>query len=272
MSAGKDCFTLAVIVVAMVSGAPARGQSAPCVTNATGATYYGIEPGGESVPFSGTLKVTSEQKLPDGNVIHGVTLLRQARDSSRRTMIETARGCVPDSGGQMHEWVFVSVNDPVARTANNWETGRDDQPKIAHVIHLTDPAPRQTKLPDPPPEELEQQKKAMQAAEAQAMQAAEAQTLRLRKEVFTEDLGNREINGVSARGTRSTRTIPAGEEGNEQTLVVMSEVWRSRELGLTLMAISDDPRRGRTTTEYVEFNRGEPDPAFFAPPAGYKVE
>ena len=42
-------------------------------------------------------------------------------------------------------------------------------------------------------------------------------------------------------------------------------------MGLVLMAINDDPRRGRTTTEYEELNRGEPDPSLFTPPADYKV-
>ena len=88
----------------------------------------------------------------------------------------------------------------------------------------------------------------------------------------TENLGIKDFNGIPAEGTRTTRTIPAGEEGNDQPLVVINETWRSKELGLTLMTIGEDPRRGRTTIEYEELNRGEPDPALFAPPAGYTVQ
>jgi hypothetical protein len=39
-----------------------------------------------------------------------------------------------------------------------------------------------------------------------------------------------------------------------------------------LMMIKDDPRQGRTTSEFEELNLAEPDPALFAAPAGYKVE
>jgi len=39
-----------------------------------------------------------------------------------------------------------------------------------------------------------------------------------------------------------------------------------------VMAIDDDPRRGRTTMEYEELSVGEPDASLFAPPAGYTVQ
>ncbi len=42
-------------------------------------------------------------------------------------------------------------------------------------------------------------------------------------------------------------------------------------MGLVVMQVDDDRRGGRTTTEYEELNRVEPDPALFAPPAGYTV-
>jgi hypothetical protein len=77
---------------------------------------------------------------------------------------------------------------------------------------------------------------------------------------------------VSAEGIRTTRTIPAGAEGNERPMKIINETWRSKDLGLTLMSIHDDPRNGRTTAEYIELQRAEPDPALFNTPAGYTVE
>jgi hypothetical protein len=268
MPAGRRCFWVAAIAAAMVSGSAANAQGMVCEAPAMGGiVYYGIESPREGLPFTGILKTSFEQKLVDGNTIRSVTRNHQARDSSRRTMVEMAEGCLPGDDGQTHLRLRVSVNDPVARTSMNWEVGSDGQPKVVHVFHQDDTAQRQiraAKRPEPTPEELEQRKKMMQAAQAQA--------LRLRKEEHIEDLGIKQINGVSAQGTRTTRTIPAGEEGNDMPLVVMNEIWRSREFGLTMMAVRDDPRRGRTTTEYEDFNRGEPDPAVFAPPAGYTVQ
>ena len=73
-------------------------------------------------------------------------------------------------------------------------------------------------------------------------------------------------------GVRTTRTIPAGAEGNDLEMEIVNETWRSRDLGLTLMSIHDDPRNGRTTAEYVDLQLAVPDPALFNPPAGYTVE
>ena len=82
----------------------------------------------------------------------------------------------------------------------------------------------------------------------------------------------RNIAGIETHGTRTTLTIPAGEEGNELPLAIVNETWNSKELGLVMMAVSDDPRHGRTTFEIQEVNRAEPDPSLFVPPADYKVE
>jgi len=211
------------------------------------------------VAFTGTLKTSFEQKLVDGNAIHTVKRSHQARDSAGRTMNEMPGGCMLGSDGQMHEIRNISVYDPVARTNSTWQIGNDNQPKVARVFHQ----PQPMKQPDPDPAELERRQKQMQAAQAQMQQQ--------RKETRTESLGIKDFNGIAAEGTRITRTIPAGKEGNDQPLLVINETWRSKELGLTLMTISDDPRRGRTTTEYEELNRGEPDPALFSPPANYTV-
>ena len=78
--------------------------------------------------------------------------------------------------------------------------------------------------------------------------------------------------GVEATGTRTTWTTPAGEDGNDAPLVRTDEIWRSRELGLTVHSVVDDPRTGKVTRELVEVEQSEPDPAIFQPPADYEVK
>jgi hypothetical protein len=265
MRASWHRSALAAIAFAMVVGAAAGAQTVPCVSGGLmGAITYGIQSSKESAPFSGIVKTSFEQKLADGNAIHRVTRTRQARDSAGRTMTEMAQGCVRGEDGQMHERLNINVNDPVARTNTNWQVGPDDQPKVVHVFHQPEPLSQPLKREELSAAELERQQKMRKAA--QAAQLAQ------RKETKREDLGVKDINGVSAQGTRTTRTIAAGEEGNDQPLVVMDEMWRSKELGLVVMAIRDDPRTGRSVTEYEELTRGEPDPGLFAPPAGYTVQ
>jgi hypothetical protein len=264
MRTGHICFPVAALAIA-IAFAPSAGAQIiePCIGGlAVGGIMYGIGNSREIAPFTGTVKDTFEQRLPDGNAIHRVTRSRQARDSAGRTMSEMAQGCEPGPDGEMHELLNVNVNDPVAKTSMSWQVGREDQPKVVHVFHYPNLAMPARQSPADP-EQAAQQKKVLEVAQARALQ--------LRKEQHIEDLGTRDFNGIPAQGTRTTRTIPAGEEGNDLPLVVINEVWRSRELGLVLMAINDDPRRGRTTTEYEELDRGEPNSSLFTPPADYKV-
>ena len=87
-----------------------------------------------------------------------------------------------------------------------------------------------------------------------------------------EDLGMKTINGVEAKGTRTTRVISAGREGNDQPLTVIHETWFSTALGIPVMSINDDPRVGTSTMELTDIERGEPDPALFQVPEGYTVK
>ena len=263
MRARLHSFAVAAIAGAMVFGGPAGAQSAPCVAGAAVVGTMMAVGSSLNSPFSATVKTSFEQKLADGNAIHGVTRRRLARDSAGRTMTEMGHMCMLGADGQMHERYSVSVFDPVARTSVSWQVGDDNQPKVAQVFHAPDPVPRTASAPLSA-EELAQRQKMLQAARARGAQQ--------QKDYKTEDLGIKDFNGVSAHGTRTTQTIPAGKEGNDLPLVVINENWRAKEMGLTVMAISDDPRRGRTVAEYEELNLGEPDPGLFAPPAGYTVQ
>jgi len=86
-----------------------------------------------------------------------------------------------------------------------------------------------------------------------------------------DHLGTQTIEGVSAEGTRTTVTIPAGQIGNEQPIVTVTERWYSPELQVTVMSKRTDPRTGTTTYKLTNINRSEPSPAMFQVPADYKV-
>ena len=86
-----------------------------------------------------------------------------------------------------------------------------------------------------------------------------------------EHLGMQTIEGVSAEGTRTTVTIPAGQIGNELPIETVSERWYSPELQVTVMSTRSDPRTGTTTYKLTNINRAEPSPALFQVPADYTV-
>jgi hypothetical protein len=88
----------------------------------------------------------------------------------------------------------------------------------------------------------------------------------------TEKLGTQLIEGVSAEGTKTTITIPAGEIGNERAIEIVSERWYSPELQVVVMTRHSDPRFGETTYKLTNINRTEPAKTLFEVPPGYTVK
>lgn len=86
-----------------------------------------------------------------------------------------------------------------------------------------------------------------------------------------EDLGVQNVNGVLAKGTRTTITIPVGQIGNDRALQVVNERWYSDDLGMIVKSSNSDPRFGTNTYELTNIVRAAPDPALFQIPADYAV-
>ena len=87
-----------------------------------------------------------------------------------------------------------------------------------------------------------------------------------------EDLGEQVIEGVTAKGTRTTTVIPAGAIGNELPITVTSEEWFSPDLKVLVMTKHADPRSGETTYRLTGITRGEPDASLFDLPAGVTIK
>jgi hypothetical protein len=88
----------------------------------------------------------------------------------------------------------------------------------------------------------------------------------------TEKLGTQIIEGVSAEGSRTTITIPAGEIGNERAIEIVSERWYSPDLKTVVMSRHSDPRFGETVYRLTNINRSEPVRTLFEVPADYTVK
>ena len=87
-----------------------------------------------------------------------------------------------------------------------------------------------------------------------------------------EDLGDQVIEGVTAKGTRTTTVIPPGAIGNEQPITITSEEWFSPDLKVLVMTKHADPRSGETTYRLTGITRGEPEPSLFDLPAGVTIK
>ena len=244
----RTSTVLAAVSTLLLTLPIARAQG-PCIT---GFTLSISSPGPKKgAPFTATVKLTLDQKLADGNAIHGEVRYQIVRDASGKTMSELPMNCAPGEDGQMHQIFQVTVRS--GNSMENWTLGDDRMQKIANIIHFPEPVK---------PSE----------AEIEAMRASARSRPARTNEWQTERLGTREFVGITASGTRRTKTIAAGEQGNALPLVTVNESWTSSQLNLDVMGIFDDPRRGRTTAEIVELHQGDPDAALFSPPKDYVIK
>ncbi|HVV44720.1 MAG TPA: hypothetical protein VHC72_05930 [Bryobacteraceae bacterium] len=87
----------------------------------------------------------------------------------------------------------------------------------------------------------------------------------------TEDLEPQTLNGVYAKHSRVTITIPPGAIGNNREIKVVNERWYSDELKVLIKSVNTDPRFGVNTYELTDIKQTDPDPALFRPPADYTL-
>jgi hypothetical protein len=196
-------------------------------------------------PFSASFSTESTETLADGNQIKHTSTGTIARDSqgrTRRDMTLPAFGPMAVAGQSAPPHVTF-VNDPVAGTR--------------YILEADTKTARQ--MP-PPPDKSEFTKGAHTGGHA-AMD----------KETVTTSLGTQTIGGVTAEGTRYTRTIPAGQIGNAKPIVIVTERWYSPDLQMVVMTKRSDPRSGDTVFQMTSIARTEPAATLFQVPAGYTV-
>jgi hypothetical protein len=195
-------------------------------------------------PYSAQAVTQFTQTLASGDHIQRTTTASIARDSQGRTRVDRSLATVgalsARAGGQARA---IMIHDPVAG-----------------VSYALDPASKTgTSI----------QIRARQAGSEGFKQTRERRASTAAK---TEDLGTQVIQGVSAQGTRVTRAIAAGQEGNEKEIDIVTETWYSADLQVVVQSKTSDPRFGETVYQLTGLNRAEPDPALFAVPSGYTLQ
>jgi hypothetical protein len=231
----------------------------------------------KGAPFTAQAMTSTTQVLGDGNRIVQNSESSLARDSEGRTRREMSVDKIgpwsTDTNGHM-----VFIRDPVAKVSytllpdgQHAEKGPFAQMTFDHRV-------------EPP------------SAEAKAKHEAEVRTRTERttavyatgggvagfstfilggpemNEGKKESLGEQNIEGVRAQGTRITRTIPAGKIGNERPIEIVSETWYSPDLQMVVQSRNSDPRAGETTYKLTNIVLAEPDASLFQVPASYTIE
>ena len=88
----------------------------------------------------------------------------------------------------------------------------------------------------------------------------------------TTPLGVKDFDGVRAEGKSTSYTIPAGEIGNKNPIVVTTETWTSPDLQVVVYSKHSDPRVGDSVYRLANIKRSEPASTLFMVPEGYSVK
>lgn len=253
------------------------------ITTGVGGAFMQMGPGAtvQGAPYSATIVNESTQTLADGNRIVQRATGNTARDSQGRTRQDMALPSIGNmSAANAPHLVFIQ--DPAAQTA--------------YTLNLTDKTAH--KMPVPPPGALSAgfASGAVQVQHIRAGVTAAAippppniaiadagvpgpQAMVMKTQIGleqgdikTEDLGTQTMQGVAVQGVRTTRTIPAGQIGNDKPIEIVTEVWTSPELKTTVYSKRSDPRTGEQIFQLTNIMRSEPDPSLFAVPADFKIE
>ena len=265
------------------------GQNTGAGPVTIGAFAFGGGPGVpvQGQPYSATITNESIQTLADGNRIVQSTSGTIARDSQGRTRQDMNLPSIGNLSAANAPHLVV-IQDPVAQTSYTLDlTDKTAQKMPAPPMGPVPPLGGQVSVPGgaapPPGGNVFFVQSARITASGQIpdlpppmpplppmdgpkvlMRDAQGQTT-------TEDLGSQTMEGVFVTGVRTTRTIPAGQIGNEKPISIVTEVWTSPDLKTVVYSKRSDPRMGEVTFRLTGIAQSEPDASLFTVPADFKI-
>ncbi len=136
-------------------------------------------------PFTASVVIKDEEPATDGSVTTKHSLIEIARDSTGRIRNERHM-MVPESFNAKPPLLFVHTFDPATR--------------ISHIYNPATMIDREQVVPAP------------------------RQSVNVNNE-GGEDLGTTTLNGMQAKGTKVTRTVPAQFSGTGKEVKIVDEIW-----------------------------------------------
>jgi hypothetical protein len=235
------------ILVAVLALSPSLASLAQDGTGSAKSSSIHADDTVRGAPYSAEHRFTSVSDGADGKTASTESAGgSEARDSQGRTYSAGERHWIFQ--GELKSEMLYRIDDPVANTQTRW----DSTTKDVKVIHFPQSASKDNAPSGPCPT------------------ACPDLTMSDPGDVV-EKLGTKLIEGVLAEGTRSSYTVPIGQDHNSHPIVVVHETWYCPELKIVVLETNDDPRSGQTRNELVSIVRGEPDVAKYLSPADYVV-
>ena len=249
-----------------------------------------------AAPYSGVGTTKVVRTLGDGNRIVRTNTMRYARDAKGRTRTEYSLAAVGPIPLEETRTV-VTIEDPVANkryvlhpeerraevmdnTMMYGSFGRGEMRNtvvanrgaVSSMTVEAGPMESRPAMPMPTPS-MAASSGTFVAMAAPPMVGIAGDCgspgMQSRKLPAPVSLGERNIEGVKAIGSRHEFQIAAGAIGNEQPITVRTEQWFSPELGVVIESSHQDPMVGDTSYRLSQIKRGEPDATLFMIPADY---
>jgi hypothetical protein len=239
----------------VITAQAAPGGAGMIVLSAPGAMMTPVPVAGS--PFSAVEQTHSLQMLGDGTRIERSESQQVYRDSMGRTRVESGAAGTGSVTIQDPVEGFRLVLNAAERTAQKMPA-----PKT-YFVGRFEPDALKALTPGGP----QVNGFAYSFIEGNGRGTEQAPSSREK----VENLPPQNINGVLATGRRVSRTIAAGEIGNDRPIQMVSDSWYSNDLQMVVKSSSSDPRFGESSFELTNIVRAEPDPGLFQIPAGYTV-
>ena len=235
----------------------------------------------KSKPYTADTTTEIVQTLADGNHITHRNVSKFYRDSEGRTRREQTFGNVDPENPSPHE-VKVFIDDPVTKLAFVLDPASKSVDKMQQSRKLLDEhnaeddGTRIMLKSVKDDEEGEKSPSVRMLVKFRDEHSGDPNTVvsvieDQKRDVQSEDLGTKTIEGVECKGTRKTITIPAGAIGNEKPISTVRETWFAPAIEAVVQSTTDDPRFGKTTYQLSNVQLSEPARSLFDPPADFKI-
>jgi hypothetical protein len=289
---GPKCVVTALLLV-LLTGVTSAIANNPSGSDAAAAAKSSNV---KNAPFSADVITQYDRTLDNGGHIHRESRGKVYRDSQGRMRTESQTAALqPGSERFDHR---ITITDPLQqviiylnpknRTATIFHFGDVSSAPVTTAKHSrtkdlskirVGPAP--PKLGTPQPEVGVPQVPSGQgnAPSNQSISTGDSSTSRMDASILANNagatvvpLGTKTIEGGSATGSRTTRTLSPGTMGNDRPIVFISDTWTSTDLKVAVLTETDDGQAGRSTMKLANIVRSEPNAALFQIPPDYTVK
>ncbi|HVW07390.1 MAG TPA: hypothetical protein VHC90_02350 [Bryobacteraceae bacterium] len=244
------------------------------------ATLFQVPDGYQTVDEAELFQVSHPHTGRGGSSANGPPLMASCEDGACKFTFNPGRGAVagavtgaPYSGHRRSADGPGEYRDSFGRVRADPAQVGGGSSRMPRLVRIDDPVAGYIYILDPEAHTAYREKAEYRAVPFQSFtQPAGTRTAPNGSTTTVEDLGTQTISGVTATGQRETTTSPPGTlNQNDKPIVMVNERWIDPKTGVQILAKNTTFRGDMITISMPDYKEGDPDPALFQVPAGYKI-